>query len=31
MLITNVIALVLGILAVGVTGWVFWNEFLSKK
>ena len=30
MLITNIIALVLGIVAVGVTAWVFWNEFLSK-
>lgn len=30
MFITNVIALIIGVVAVVATAWVFWNEFSSK-
>ena len=30
MFITNVIALIIGVVAVAATAWVFWNEFSSK-
>ena len=30
MFITNVIALIIGVVAVAAIAWVFWNEFSSK-